>query len=129
MQVTITDQALELVLDQEQYSIATLHKCFYWYTRDYQVTIQPWSATQTEIRLCPKQGSAFPVVPAALVDQIHNDLIDFKLRELIEEETRPVRQLLIAKAFAHYDTEQPLLTDISDPVGFQLTQQVEGEHT
>ncbi|WP_324680582.1 His-Xaa-Ser system protein HxsD [Hymenobacter sp. GOD-10R] len=121
MQVILTEQTLAFVLDAAQYSQATLHKCFYWYTRDYQVLLEPISTTQTRVQLRPKEGTSFPVSPTTLVDQVHNDLIDFKLREFIAEETRPVRELLIAKAFAHFDTEQPLLTDISDPVGFLLT--------
>ena len=115
MQASFTEQGLELVLESARYSGSMLHKCFYWYTRDYQVLIEPTDGGCTRVRLQPKEGAAFP---AAILDQVHNDLLDFQLREMIAEETRTVRELLIAKAFAHYDTEQPLSTGISDPVGF-----------
>lgn len=82
------------------------------------MSIEPAAVARTRIRLQLKEGTKLPVSPTALRDQVHNDLLDFKLRELIADETRPVRELLIAKAFAHYDTEQPLLAAISDPVGF-----------
>ena len=107
----------------DDFLIATLHKCFYWYTRDYRVLIEPAVlADHTRACLAPKEGTP-PVSPARL-DQVYNDLLDFKLRELIAEETRNVRELLIAKAFAHYDTEQPLLAGISDPVGFHPQQEL-----
>lgn len=115
MQALLTEQGLELVLENAHYSDSMLHKCFYWYTRDYQVLIEPLDEGRSRVRLQPKEGAAFP---AAILDQVHNDLLDFRLREMVAEETRTVRELLIAKAFAHYDTEQPLRTGISDPVGF-----------
>lgn len=115
MQSLITEQGLELVLESAHYSSIMLHKCFYWYTRDYQVLIELMDGKCFRVRLQPKEGVA---LPAAILDQVHNDLLDFQLREMIAEETRTIRELLIAKAFAHYDTEQPLSTSISDPVGF-----------
>lgn len=111
----MTEQGLDIVLEREQYSSKMLHKCFYWYTRDYRVIIEPIGDALTRVRLQPKDGTLFP---PSMLDQVHNDLLDFKLRELIAEETQTVRELLMAKAFAHYDTAQPLEQGISDPVGF-----------
>lgn len=111
----MTEEGLDIVLESEQYSVKLLHKCFYWYTRDYRVTIEPVAEALTRVRLQPKEKGIFP---PALQDQVHNDLLDFKLRELITDETHTVRELLMAKAFAHYDTSQPLKEAISDPVGF-----------
>lgn len=116
MQMYIISNGLEIVVDQQQVSEATLHKCFYWYTRDYQVTILPGANHQTQVRLVAKEQTAVDLT--ALQHQVHNDLLDFRLRELIAEETRPIRELLVAKAFAHYAPPQPLTAPISDPVGF-----------
>jgi His-Xaa-Ser system protein HxsD len=115
MEVFLTEEGLTIVLGSEQYSVKLLHKCFYWYTRDYRVTIEPIADALTRVQLQPKEGAVFPLT---LQDQVHNDLLDFKLRELITDETHKVRELLMAKAFAHYDTAQPLEENISDPVGF-----------
>ena len=52
------------------------------------------------------------------IEKIKQDLLDFKLRDIINKETRIIRELLIAKAFANYDDEEDPTTDISDPVGF-----------
>jgi len=116
MHLHVHPDGLELVVETAQYSEGMLHKCFYWYTRDYRVTIQPTLAGQLRVHLVPKEGSIVDM--PALQSQVHNDLLDFRLRELIAEETRPVRELLLAKAFAHYAPPQPLTAVISDPVGF-----------
>lgn len=52
-----------------------------------------------------------------LISRIKQDLIDFRLREIVSRETATIRELLIAKAFAHYEDIEPV-TAISDPVGF-----------
>jgi His-Xaa-Ser system protein HxsD len=117
MQVHLQDERVEVRVANEHYSAATLHKCFYWYTRDYRVEITLLDKDQTQVLLTPKEAGQnidFPL----LQSQVHNDLLDFRLRELIAEETRTVRELLIAKAFAHYAPQQPLEASISDPVGF-----------
>jgi His-Xaa-Ser system protein HxsD len=116
MELHVRPEGLEVVVEVAQYSEVTLHKCFYWYTRDYRVTIQPVLAGQVRVQLVPKEGSILDM--PALQSQVHNDLLDFRLRELIAEETRPIRELLVAKAFAHYAPAQPLTAVISDPVGF-----------
>ena len=51
--------------------------------------------------------------------KIRQDLIDFKTRDIITEETRNIRDLIIAKAFSKiddFDSQPP--GEISDPVGF-----------
>jgi His-Xaa-Ser system protein HxsD len=111
MELHVRPEGLEVVVEVAQYSEVTLHKCFY-----YRVTIQPALAGQVRIQLIPKEGSILDM--PALQSQVHNDLLDFRLRELIAEETRPIRELLVAKAFAHYAPAQPLTAVISDPVGF-----------
>lgn len=106
MELRVRPEGLEVVVEVAQYSEVTLHKCFYWYTRDYRVTIQPVLAGQVRVQLVPKEGSIVDM--PALQSQVHNDLLDFRLRELVAEETRPIRELLVAKAFAHYAPAQPL---------------------
>lgn len=39
--------------------------------------------------------------------RLKRDLIDFNLRDIVAKETRTVRELLIAKAFSSFDTEEP----------------------
>jgi His-Xaa-Ser system protein HxsD len=123
MQIQIQNGRVEVFVANENYSETTLHKCFYWYTRDYRVEITPLSGEQTAVFLTPKDAGQLLDAPL-LQSQVHNDLLDFRLRELIAQETRTVRELLLAKAFAHYAPQQPFEAPISDPVGFHPLQQV-----
>jgi His-Xaa-Ser system protein HxsD len=50
--------------------------------------------------------------------KIKRDLNDFKLRDIVTKETKIIRELIIAKAFAYYDLENDPETEVSDPVGF-----------
>jgi His-Xaa-Ser system protein HxsD len=122
MQILVQNGRVEVLVASEQYSETTLHKCFYWYTRDFQVKIVALDDRQTSVYLTPKDAGQADII--GLQSQIHNDLLDFRLRELIAEETRTVRELLLAKAFAHYAPPQPLEAPISDPVGFHPLQHV-----
>ncbi|WP_162303718.1 His-Xaa-Ser system protein HxsD [Hymenobacter sediminis] len=112
---------IELRLDRATYSEAVIYKCFYWYGGEYDVHIEP-QADSIIVRLSLPEGktTAPNTTDEALLSRIQNDLVDFKLRELIGQETQTIRELLVAKAFANYDTEQPLLTPVSDPVGFHF---------
>ena len=53
------------------------------------------------------------------LQKLERDLIDFKLREIVVKETKNVRDLLIAKAFAHQDDLEEPPGEIADPVGLQ----------
>jgi His-Xaa-Ser system protein HxsD len=117
MHITITPPAAEVLIDAAEYSRTVIHKCFYWYTRDFNVEITSASSAQWRIMLTAKELEAkqpWEQLPA----RINNDLLDFSLREIVAEETRTIRELLVAKAFANYDTQAVLESDISDPVGF-----------
>ena len=117
MHLHLLPDGLTLEVALADYDLDVLRKCFYWYTRDYavDVTTLPDGAT-ARVRLTLKEPGIAP--PATLPAQVRNDLLDFRLRAQIAAETRTVRELLLAKAFAHYAPEQPLETPISDPVGF-----------
>jgi His-Xaa-Ser system protein HxsD len=54
-----------------------------------------------------------------ILPKIENDLLDFKTREIVSLETKNIRELLIAKAFAFEDEfDEPAPGNINDPVGF-----------
>jgi His-Xaa-Ser system protein HxsD len=56
-----------------------------------------------------------------LISDIKKNLIDYKLRQIVADETRQVRELIIAKAFSYEDETPPPTTEISDPVGFDAS--------
>lgn len=111
----IEETSINIKIDINLYSSEVVHKCFYWYAGKYSVEIitegKSFIVKLTDIK---KEWDI-----QSVVSKIKTDLIDFKTREIIFNETKNIREMLIAKAFAHNDEfdEQPS-GNINDPVGF-----------
>lgn len=104
-------------LSKQDYSESVVYKCMYWYLGNYDVEITSDFNDYT-IKIALKNSTDFD--EEELIVRLKNDLIDFKLREIINNETANLRELITAKAFANYDfslTEENNF-EISDPVGF-----------
>lgn len=114
-----SDNHLYFSLNQELYNEDVLYKCFYWYSADYSIEINKKNA---EFLVFFASKSDTKIDHDTLVIKIKQDLIDFKLRDIVTKETKNIRELLTAKAFAHFQTDQDPLTEISDPVGFDPLQ-------
>jgi His-Xaa-Ser system protein HxsD len=109
---------LIFTVDSHLYSEDVIYKCFYWYGADYAVDIQR-EGLSFKIVLSSKSGE--PIDTIVLCDKIRKDLVDFKLRDIVSKETKTIRELLTAKAFANYGMENAPITEISDPVGYDPT--------
>lgn len=117
MNYKIKGQQCSLNIDISIYSIEIIHKCFYWYTGDFEVDISTHDSNQCQVTLVSKAETAPDFF--ILIDRIKQNLIDFKLREIVHKETKTVRELIIAKAFANYEIDVELSKgEVSDPVGF-----------
>lgn len=116
MTIKQINASFEVNLDAQIYNIDVVHKCFYWYSSHYFVDIQSENHNLIKVVLTPKNEDSIDF--HSLSGKIRNDIIDFKLRDIVTKETINVRDLLIAKAFAYYETENNPNTDVSDPVGF-----------
>jgi len=117
MNFKVIDQQCELIIDKAIYSLETVHKCFYWYTGDFDVDINSKDNNTYQVNLISKIAGDcdFNLV----IDRIKQNLIDFKLREIVNKETQTIRELIVAKAFANYEMEAEVpTTEVSDPVGF-----------
>ncbi|MDZ4196104.1 MAG: His-Xaa-Ser system protein HxsD [Candidatus Izemoplasmatales bacterium] len=116
MQVKFLDESsVILTIDSNLYSIDVIHKCFYWLCNRCTVDIQK-GENCFEISLTNIQDRQ-PF--EKIVSKVKSNLIDFKTRELIYKETKNIREMLIAKAFAHEDDlEEPPPGNLSDPIGF-----------
>lgn len=111
-----TTSRIELILDSNLYNETVIYKCFYWYGRDFSVDIV-LSGKEYIVELIPiKKNDSFDV--DFWLKKIKQDLIDFKLRDIVFGETRNIRELLTAKAFAYFDIDEVPQTKVSDPVGF-----------
>lgn len=116
MEIKIIDEShLEVIVDGKIYSSEVLHKCFYWYGNKFSVEINAKEDFFiVDISELSKENRIKEILP-----RIKNDLIDFKTREIILNETKNIRDLLIVKAFAHddqYDENPP--GNVSDSIGF-----------
>jgi His-Xaa-Ser system protein HxsD len=111
----IDETSIQIKIDGTLYSSEVVHKCFYWYAGKYSVDISTEGKSFIVKLADPKQEWDIQSV----VSKIKTDLIDFKTREIVSNETKNIREMLIAKAFAHNDEfeEQPS-GNINDPVGF-----------
>jgi His-Xaa-Ser system protein HxsD len=111
----ILNNELLVLIEKELYNEDVLHKCFYWYGDNFNVDI---SINSDKLFLVKLQPNSETVDLEKTLDKIKRDLIDFKLRDIVTKETKTIRELIIAKAFAYYDLENDPETEVSDPVGF-----------
>lgn len=109
-------KGLRILVQKEVYDADVLTKCFYWYTRDHDVSIRSASAEEFQVDIMPR-GDAEALDPR-MQERIQRDLIDFRLRHIVTKETAALRELIAAKAFAFEDDSEGPRTSISDPVGF-----------
>ena len=111
---------LRLSLDADLYPEGVVFKCFYWYGGDFNVSVDRSSdGASFEVEVSPKDGDLDEVGIDKLLSRIRQDLIDFKTRDIVSKETRVIRELIVAKAFAHSDEFDMLPPGtVSDPVGF-----------
>lgn len=116
MEYQISDNILKIKIDESTYTEAVVYKCFYWYCREFNVEIDKKDGFYN-ILFSPRSGVKAFEVPE-LIERIKQDLIDFKLRDIVTSETRTIRELIIAKAFANFEIEEFPQTSVSDPVGF-----------
>lgn len=116
-QIIYNKGILEFRLDQSHYSEGVVYKCFYWYLSKFHVSILS-DPNNYIVRISSTKKDEFD--EEELIVRIKNDLIDFKLREIVNQETHNIRELITAKAFAQYDfnINEENSFPISDPVGF-----------
>jgi len=119
MEIALTKEYVEVKVQLNTYSLDVLHKCFYWYDDQFAVEIEAEAEKVGIVKLYPKKLILNENKFSELINQIRTDLVDFKTRDIVTKETKNVRDLLIAKAFAHSDEFDAQPTgEVSDPVGF-----------
>ncbi|WP_343744041.1 His-Xaa-Ser system protein HxsD [Chitinophaga sp.] len=117
MEALQSENVLKVTVDADMYPEVVLLKCLYWYSNTFEVDVRKSSALQYEITLKPLRHSD-TMNWDAVVLKLKQDLIDFKLRQYVTDETKVIRELIIAKAFVYYDQQEDPASEISDPVGF-----------
>lgn len=97
---------INIILDSRLYSKDSIFKCIYWYLDKFIVNVT-LESNFYHISFSPKLGTIIDSVELMdLKNKIHQDFNDFNLRDIISNETKDIRNLLIAKAFSPFDSEE-----------------------
>lgn len=93
------------VLDSNIYNLDTVYKCFYWYGNSFVVEINE-NKKNIKVVLKKKEGELNQDLFNRLSNKVKQDLIDFKLRDIVTKETKTIRELIIAKAFSNFSDDE-----------------------
>ena len=111
---------LQVTVNTSFFSKDAILKCLYWYGEKFLIDIENKSEDNIAIILTPKQPIA-EEDKDFYIAKLNKDIIDFNLRDIVTKETKNIRDLLIAKAFSNGEFDEVPPGDISDPVGFSLS--------
>lgn len=105
------------------YSRDSIFKCLYWYGDKFRTSIS--LIDEENIMISISSLSDFPLSmkeKEIILRKLERDLIDYNLRDIVTKETKNIRDLLIAKAFSNGEFDELPPGEISDPVGFDVTE-------
>jgi His-Xaa-Ser system protein HxsD len=119
----IVDNEIIVFADTSLYSKDSIFKCLYWYGNKYHTNVSFANSNTYKISIKPITDELLDGKNAELLLQrIERDLIDFNLRDIVTKETQNIRDLLIAKAFSNGEFDELPPGEISDPVGFNVSE-------
>ncbi len=108
----LVNNGIVLRLDSTFYSRDAVAKCLYWYADRFEITIRADKNGEYDVRLEPLPGSKIAEDDLEkLLLKLKKDLIDFNLRDIVTKETKNIRDLLVAKAFSNFDSEDSMPDD------------------
>lgn len=90
---------MELKIDRNIYSDACISKAIYSLSKDYTIS-RNLEGNMERLNVIPLEEKQ---ERCNIEAQIFNALNDYKLRQVIEDETHDIRTILYAKAFADFD--------------------------
>ncbi len=89
-------------VDNKLFSENIIFKVVYWYSGDYEVNLIKKDFA-IQIEFTKTEGVFIPEEEKTLKKEVLSKLIDFKTREIVINETKSIRDLIILKAFFHFD--------------------------
>lgn len=105
--------SVSIDVDTELYALPAIRRTAYKFTGQYHVTLRrpdEGDARRVTITLTPKSTSA-PADENQLTGDFLNELLDQSLRERLEAEFGPVRELIVAQAFSEANLLDPARDD------------------
>ncbi|QQY82903.1 His-Xaa-Ser system protein HxsD [Tamlana sp. s12] len=106
---------IELKLSSKIYSKEGISKCLYWYSDDYDISMD-----YREDYFFIKITSVNKELDDNFKKVLNKDLLDFNLRQIVKNETTPIRELIIAKAFSNGEYDEEPKGDMMDPLGIKF---------
>lgn len=97
----ITENKIQLTVDNMVFNNTVITKTLYWIHCDYFVFWNSLKDNLEFIILEKKDGLISEEEFFKLKDQVNQNLIDFKTRDIVNRETKNIRDILYVKAFAN----------------------------
>lgn len=96
--MTEPDAVHWITVDEQIFSETVVLKAAYWLSGRYEVQLR--RNPSLEVGISRLEGRWAPEEARQVEARLRRDLIDFRVRAVIDAETRSIRELLVAKAFA-----------------------------
>lgn len=95
-------QLFSIQVDRQIYDDAVISKAVYWYTKDFVINRSANNNIET-VTFQPKQKTFSGKDQEDFLQKFNQTLVDYKLRQIIEQETKEIRTILYVKAFSNSD--------------------------
>jgi His-Xaa-Ser system protein HxsD len=93
------DKFLHIIIPQKLFSKEAILNCFYWKLNELNIHFSMFSTREFQISI--DLTSISHQKKDSLKNTLPNDLLDFELREIVNKETKNIKELILAKAFAN----------------------------
>lgn len=120
----IVGNMIVVYADSSLYSKDAILKCLYWYGDKFHVNLRLETESIYRISIQVMNSETEKLDLDMYMQKLERDIIDFNLRDIVTKETINIRDLLVAKAFANGEFDEEPQGDISDPVGYDIIDQV-----
>lgn len=111
--------AITFLLDSRIFSKNGIMKCLYWYSKEFQISVKLKDEFFFDIRLVANTEMS-ENEKKNFEKKLNQEFIDYNLRDIVSQETKTIRELIIAKAFAHGEFDEEPKGDLMDPLGIKF---------
>ncbi len=103
IEFTLTDNRCKLIIDLSVFNDRVISKVTYCLSADYLICQQNLENGYQSVILEKKQGTLSDTEFRFLKEKVNQLLIDYKNRDIVNSETKNIRDILYVKAFANND--------------------------
>jgi len=100
--IQIDEKTIQCEIDNDIYNDRVITKTLYWLSNNYTI-YQTKSGKGNIVKFEKHIGVFDDNEVASLKSKISQNLIDFKTRDIVNQETKSIREILLIKAFANND--------------------------